>query len=116
MKTRNTLIGTVVSSLILISVLVHPHTFGKVNAVVQPATGYVTGRVMSSGSPVPAVWVIISQRGGSERGRSLTGDDGRYYIDNLDDGAYDLLATKGNRQVIIPIDLPSQRVVNIDNF
>ena len=38
-----------------------------------------------SRGPLRSVWVIVTQNG-AERGRALTGDDGRYYIGNLDDG------------------------------
>jgi len=48
-----------------------------------------------SGRPFSSVWVIVSQNG-NEKGRSLTGDDGKYYISNLSDGVYDLAVYKGN--------------------
>ena len=49
----------------------------------------------SSGRPFSSVWVVVSQNG-DEKGRSLTGDDGRYYIANLGDGGYDLAVYRGN--------------------
>src|SRR6266550_1870458 len=63
------------------------------------AADYVTGRITSaSDRPAASVWVIIKQNG-QERGRSLTGDDGSYYINNLGNGDYELLLTKGGRQL-----------------
>jgi hypothetical protein len=63
----------------------------------QPDDRYIKGVVQSpSGRPLTSVWVIVSQNG-NEKGRSLTGDDGKYYISNLDDGAYDLLVYRGDK-------------------
>ncbi|MBV8856856.1 MAG: carboxypeptidase regulatory-like domain-containing protein [Acidobacteria bacterium] len=57
---------------------------------------YMEGIVQSpNGALFSSVWVIVAQNGG-EKGRSLTGDDGRYYINNLNDGAYDLAVYRGN--------------------
>src|SRR5205085_12550739 len=42
-----------------------------------------------SGRPFSSVWRIVRQKG-NEKGRSLTGDDGKYYISKLSDGVYDL--------------------------
>jgi hypothetical protein len=65
----------------------------------QSSGGDITGAVKSStGRLFNSVWVIISQDG-IERGRSLTGDDGKYYISNLNEGTYDVLVLKGNRQI-----------------
>lgn len=116
MRDRMTPLETVFSTLILISVSVITHTFGQVNAMVQPVAGYVTGTVTSAGRPVSSVWVIIIIKGGDEKGRSLTGDDGKYYIGNLDDGAYYLIASRGNRQVRHEVTLPLDRVHDIPDF
>jgi Carboxypeptidase regulatory-like domain len=117
MKYRMILLATFVSILLLITVSISPHVSGEHNEGVLQAPGYITGTVtsVSSGTPVPSVWVIISQNG-SEKGRSLTGDDGKFYIDNLPDGKYDLVATKGNRQVIVKVTLPDERVRPIRDF
>lgn len=74
----------------------------------RPAEVYITGTVIKSGRPLTSVWVVISQNG-SERGKALTGDDGRYYISNLGDGVYQIAAYKGkhqltNEQVNLPGD------------
>ena len=58
----------------------------------------VKGLVMSSNKPLRSVWVIASQNG-TEKGRSLTGDDGKYFIDNLPGGTYDLIVEQAKRQV-----------------
>ena len=85
-----------------------------------PATGfrpdagnYVKGVVTQSNRPVRSVWVIASQSG-TERGRALTGDDGKYYIGNLKAGAYDLVVFQGKQQVYSgQINLPENRLFNI---
>ena len=57
----------------------------------------IEGVVQSpDGGLFSSVWVIIAQNG-DEKGRSLTGDDGRYYINNLNDGVYDLAVYRGDR-------------------
>jgi hypothetical protein len=57
---------------------------------------YIKGVVQSpSGRQFSSVWVIVSQNG-DEKGRSLTGDDGRYYISNLSDGVYELAIYRGS--------------------
>jgi len=63
---------------------------------------YVKGVVTQSDRPVRSVWVIASQSG-TEKGRALTGDDGKYYIGNMSGGDYD----SGQ------IHLPEDRVFNI---
>jgi hypothetical protein len=76
----------------------------------EPVGRYIKGSVTAStGRPVASVWVTISLNG-AERGRSLTGDDGKYYISNLAEGTYDIVVLQGNRQiyrgkVIIPGDI-----------
>jgi hypothetical protein len=65
----------------------------------QPGATYITGVVKSSsGRLFASVWVAISQNG-AEKGRSLTGDDGKYYISNLNAGTYDIVVLQGSRQV-----------------
>ncbi|HZE64811.1 MAG TPA: carboxypeptidase-like regulatory domain-containing protein [Pyrinomonadaceae bacterium] len=77
------------------------------------ASDYVTGQITSaSDRPATSVWVIIKQNG-QERGRSLTGDDGSYYINNLGNGQYELLVTKGANQLSRTISLPQNKVFNI---
>jgi hypothetical protein len=60
----------------------------------------LTGRVYSRSSnrPVSSVWVEVL-RGGRRVGRSLTGDDGRYYVSGLDRGAYELVVLRGAQQL-----------------
>ena len=74
---------------------------------------YVTGRITSAADrPATSVWVIVKQNG-QERGRSLTGDDGAYYINNLGSGQYELLITRGGNQLSRTIALPQNKVFNI---
>jgi hypothetical protein len=79
------------------------------------STKYMRGVVIysSSNKPAPFVWVIVKQ-GSSEKGRSLTADDGSYFIRNLPDGLYDLVVTKGGRTLYQGrAHLPESRVFNI---
>lgn len=75
----------------------------------NPGPRHIKGMVTAStGRPVTSVWVTVSQ-GGTEKGRSLTGDDGKYYISNLDDGTYDIVVLQGSRalyrgQVSLPVN------------
>jgi len=67
----------------------------------------------SSQKPAPYVWVVVKQNG-AERGRSLTADDGSYYIKDLPDGVYDLIVTKGARKLYQgQARLPKDRVFDI---
>jgi hypothetical protein len=59
-------------------------------------TGRVTSR--SSNKPVSSVWVEVL-KGGQRVGRSLTGDDGKYYVRGLDRGQYEILILRGAQQL-----------------
>jgi outer membrane usher protein FimD/PapC len=55
----------------------------------------LAGTVFSaSGQPVPSVWVVLTQ--GEEKGRFLTGDDGKYYIGNINPGDYQMQVKRGD--------------------
>jgi len=78
----------------------------------QRAT-YTKGVVTQSNKPVRSVWVIISQSG-QERGRYLTGDDGKFYIGNLPSGDCDIAVWQGKQQIYSSrINLPGNNVFNI---
>jgi len=65
----------------------------------QSSRTFLKGAVLSStGRPVRSVWVIVGQNG-RDTGRSLTGDDGRYYIGNLAPGRYDVTVSNGRTQL-----------------
>jgi hypothetical protein len=65
----------------------------------QSGKTHIQGVVKSSsGKLFTSVWVTISQNN-VEKGRSLTGDDGKYYISNLTEGVYDIVVREGNRQL-----------------
>src|SRR5262245_22926575 len=80
-------------------------TPGLSDAQPVPRTS-VKGTVTSAGKPARSVWVIISLNG-REKGRSLTGDDGKYYIANLDPGTYDFVVARSEQlykgRVTLPI-------------
>ncbi len=61
---------------------------------------YLTGRVVSGSShnPVPSVWVEVVKSGNRIR-RSLTGDDGRYFISGLDRGSYEIIVVKSMQEL-----------------
>ena len=81
--------------------------------IAQGGRAFVKGGVTKSNKPVSSVWVIVSQ-GNAERGRALTGDDGKYYISRLDAGSYDIVVMMGNKQVFKgKITLPKDATFNI---
>ena len=59
---------------------------------------FVKGTVTRTRKPLRSAWVIVSQVG-QEKGRSLTGDDGKYYIGNLTSGAYDVAVVNGKKSM-----------------
>jgi hypothetical protein len=61
------------------------------------AANAVQGTVSNaSGAPVASVWVVFEQ-GGEVRGKSLTGDDGKYYVGGLEAGGYQVSVRKGDQ-------------------
>jgi hypothetical protein len=54
---------------------------------------FITGTVSNSKGPVTQVWVILFD-GEVRKGRSLTGDDGKYYIGHLDEKIYTVVVRK----------------------
>ncbi len=75
---------------------------------------YVKGAVTCSGQPVRSAWVILAQNG-EEKGRSMTGDDGRYYIGELNAGEYQVVVRQGARNVFEGrVRLPDNRVNNVE--
>jgi hypothetical protein len=74
---------------------------------------YLRGVVLSGGKPARSVWVIAGQNG-TEKSRSLTGDDGRYYIGNLAPGRYDVTVMSGKNQLYKgQVSLPANSTFNI---
>ena len=74
-------------------------TLFSLAASAQSGGLYLKGVVKSSSDrPQTYVWVSVSQ-GGVEKGRSLTGDDGKYYISDLAAGEYEISVMRGDRQV-----------------
>jgi hypothetical protein len=61
---------------------------------------YLTGKVVSKSSknPVSSVWVEVV-KSGKRVGRSLTGDDGRYYISGLGKGSYEIVVAKNKQEL-----------------
>ncbi len=49
-----------------------------------------------SGAPVASVWVVFT-RGETEAGKSLTGDDGKYYVGGLARGHYTVIVRTGDQ-------------------
>lgn len=76
---------------------------------------YVTGMVISGASrtPISSIWVTAYQNG-ARRGRSLTGNDGRYYIGGLDGGKYDIVVIRGQQELFRKqIQLPEDTKLDI---
>ena len=74
---------------------------------------YMKGVVLSSRGPVRSVWVIVGQNG-RDKARSLTGDDGRYYIGNLEPGQYNVMVLNGKSQLHQgQVSLPKNSTYNI---
>ncbi len=58
---------------------------------IHAAGHHITGKVTaSSDEPVSSVWVVLVQNE-VEKGRALTGDDGKYYIGSLEKGTYTIV-------------------------
>ena len=83
-------------------------------ASAQSQRTFLKGAVVSpAGRPVRSVWVIAAQNG-RDTARSLTGDDGRYYIGNLQPGRYDVTVSNGKNSLHKgQIDLPANTTYNI---
>lgn len=60
--------------------------------LVQPSV-YITGKVVQRSNPVRSVWVLLYD-GNRLQGRSLTGDDGRYYIGGLENKKYTIIVKR----------------------
>lgn len=59
----------------------------------------LSGRITDAGGGSAAsVWLVVS-KDGSEVKRSLTGDDGRYYLDGLAKGPYEVVVERGGEAV-----------------
>lgn len=71
-------------------------------ALILPAlasAASLSGRVTEAGGgPAASVWMVVSQ-GGGEVKRSLTGDDGRYYLDGLAKGNYQVTVEQRGKVV-----------------
>ena len=91
MRSKSELFGLIVLSL-FVTVLVGLKTTQSAEPL------YITGKVQSasSGRPIPSLWVIIYE-GETVKGRSLTGDDGKYYIGALDRREYKIAVRRGNQ-------------------
>jgi hypothetical protein len=89
---RNRLIFQTVVGVIVLSIVL------SMTLSARSAGAYITGTVSKGGNPLPSVWVVISQDG-YEKGRSLTGDDGKYYVSNLSDGVYKVAVYRGKLRI-----------------
>jgi hypothetical protein len=54
-----------------------------------------------SGQPAASVWIVLTQApGGGERARSLSTDNGKYYLSQLAPGAYSIAARRGDKTLV----------------
>jgi hypothetical protein len=76
----------------VLSVVVTAGQTTEVAVALQPQPGRVTGAVTQAaiGRPLPGVEVLAFTSGGVPVGRSVTGPDGRYLVEDLAPGSYDL--------------------------
>ena len=94
--------------IVLVLLITKPRILSAQRKLAQ-ANIYITGKVVQgSSNPVRSVWVILFD-GNRLQGRSLTGDDGRYYIGGLQNKTYTIVvrrqATAANlfsQQVTLP--------------
>ncbi len=111
MKRAARLLTAVTFLLIVLSLAAPRDTQGTSSSGEEYVTGKVTSKAMR---PVPSVWVIVFE-GGNQKGRSLTGDDGSYYIGGLESKTYQLVVKKqlnGSDLVTGQVTLPRDRVYN----
>lgn len=67
----------------------------------------------ASGQAMVSVWVVV-EKNGTEQGKSLTGDDGGYYIGSLSNDTYELVVRDGSRELHRrTIRLPQQEKLDI---
>jgi hypothetical protein len=104
-------------NIVLAVIVPLPYTLMGAQRVIPTASNeYVTGVVTSpSSAPVRSVWVILYD-GTALRGRSLTGDDGRYYVGRLDKKTYRIIVRRqvtGNDLFKSQVILPQNRNYNI---
>ena len=81
---------------------------------VEAGSHSIRGSVVTpSGQPVGSVWVVL-ERDGYPLGRSLTADDGRYYVSRLEAGAYLILVRRGDATLYrAQVNLPGDAVHEI---
>jgi hypothetical protein len=103
-------------NIILAVIVPFPYTLSAQRISPTASNEYVTGIVTSASSaPVRSVWVILYD-GATLRGRSLTGDDGRYYVGRLDKRTYRIIVRRqitGNDLFKSQVILPQNRNYNI---
>ena len=97
----------VLTLMVLVVVLLAPAV-----AAAAESGHHVTGTVTANGRPVASVTVKI-QIGGNTK-RSVTGDDGRYYIGGLRAGRYKLVASKDGDVTTKNVEVSGPTVVNIE--
>ena len=96
-----------------LSVIVTASVAGSAIGFQSPNATHIKGAVTQSNKPLRSVWVIVSQKE-QERGRYLTGDDGKFYIGNLSSGDYDIVVWQGKQQIYSSrVSLPGNKVFNI---
>ena len=88
--------------------------YGMISDAAQANGGYMTGRITHyNGNPARSLAITISQNG-TVVGRSLSGDDGKFFIPNLPDGTYDITIQRGTKKLFTgQIRLPENRVTNV---
>ncbi|HCJ09660.1 MAG TPA: hypothetical protein DHW14_00640 [Clostridiales bacterium] len=90
----------------------------EVAVALEPQPGRVTGTVTraATGRPLPGVEVLAFTSGGVPAGRSVTGPDGRYLVEGLAPGSYELSYNLGGfaeRTVGVVLEPAQEAVVDV---
>jgi hypothetical protein len=97
-RSKRTHILFVVLEICVVMVLFQSPTRPQFRKQQGPPTFIVKGTVLVGKKPVRSVWVVIMQNG-KETNRSLTGDDGKFYLTNLTNGSYELAVQRKTVQL-----------------
>lgn len=92
-------------------------TLGRVQTYPLPPKHYITGKIvlgLYKPYSVRSAWVFLFE-GDSQKGRSLTGDDGKYYIGGLDSKEYTIVVKRGGKELFKgQVRSPENRTCNIN--
>src|SRR6266852_3989447 len=88
-----TLIALSLLNFIFAATIAAQQPAGNSSETKSPATGAITGRVVSEGQPVPGATVFVVAIGAQNGLRTGTDNDGNFKAEGLDAGAYRVSAS-----------------------